>query len=69
MHCLRTTKRWVIADLAAKGNAEGLYRAAIKLASGTGVDKDFDTSLSYMEAASALGHEQAVRFSLCCRCV
>jgi TPR repeat protein len=49
-----------MAQLAAIGNAEGLFRAALKLANGMGVAKDFDTSLRYMKAAAGLGHAKAV---------
>jgi TPR repeat protein len=50
-----------MAQLAATGHAEGLFRASLKMANGMGVAKDFDTSLKYMQAAASLGHAKAVR--------
>jgi len=49
-----------MAELAATGHPDGLFRAALKLANGMGVAKDFDTSITYMRTAAALGHEKAV---------
>lgn len=50
-----------MAQLAATGDAEGLFRAALKVANGMGVAKDFESSIKYMRAAASLGHTRAVR--------